>query len=156
MFKHYVVALAIVVSPTAYAQGQEIAPALDVSTSFAQQHERIRAEFDDGETYGEISPQQQADVQRALGRIKATLGEAGSVSELSAQERVDLMNDQEVVNTILTRAREDSRMVCKREKKVGSHRPTTQCFTVAERRRARELAQSDLERGQRTMNPLSN
>ena len=156
MFKELAVALAIVVSPSAFAQGQETVPALNVSASFAEQHERIRAQFADGETYSEISREQQTEVQRALGRIEATLGEAGSVSEMTAQERADLMNDQELVNTILTLAREDSRLVCRRETKVGSRRTTTECATVAQRRKTRELSQSELQRGQRTMLRPSN
>jgi hypothetical protein len=156
MFKELAVALAIVVTPSVFAQGQESALALDVSASFVEQRERIRAEFADGETYSEIAREQQAEVQRALGRIESTLGEAGSVSELTPQERADLMNDQEMVNTILTLAREDSRLVCKRETKVGSHRTTTECATVAQRRKTREQSQSELQRGQRTMLRPSN
>ncbi len=150
MFKELAVALAIVVTPSAFAQGQQGAPALDVSASFAEQHERIRGEFADGETYSEISRERQAEVQRALGRIESTLGEAGGVSELTAQERADLMDDQELVNSTLALAREDSRLVCRREKKIGSNRAITQCTTVAQLRRTREQSQSELLRGQGT------
>ena len=156
MFKAFLVILAIVVSPSALAAGQAAGVELDISASFAEQHEKIRAELADGETYTEITPRQREDVQTALRRIEATLGKAASVTELTAQERADLLNDQEVVNTILTVAREDSRLVCKREKKVGSHRATTQCFTVAERRKTREQSQGELQRGQRTMLRPSN
>lgn len=156
MFKKLAVAFAIVVSPSAFAQEQDTAPALDVSASFAEQHERIRAEFADGKTYSEIAPEKRTEVQHTLGRIEATLGGTGSVSELTAQQRADLMNDQELVKTILTLAREDSRLVCKRDKQVGSHRATTQCATVAQRRNLREQSQSELQRGQRTMLRPSN
>ncbi len=156
MFKVLAVAFAIVVSPSAFAQEQATAPALDISASFAEQHERIRADLADGKTYSEIAPEKRTEVQRTLGRIQTTLGEAGSVSELSAQQRADLMNDQELVNTILTLAREDSRLVCSRDKLVGSHRSTTQCATVAQRRNLREQSQNDLQRGQRTMLRPSN
>lgn len=156
MLKVFLFVLATVVAPFALAADEGATPELDVSASFAEQHERIRAELADGETFSEITPEQQAEVQAALQRIEATLGKATTVAELTAQERAELMNDQEVVNTILTAAREDSRLVCKREKKVGSHRATTQCFTVAERRETRERSQSELQRGQRTMLRPSN
>lgn len=149
-------AFAFAVAPSAIAAEPESAVALDVSASFAEQHEKIRAELADGETYSEITPQQRTDVQTALARIEATLAGSRAVADLTAQERADLMNDQEIVNTILTAAREDSRLVCKRETKVGSHRSTTQCYTVAERRRTREQSQSELARGQRTMLRPSN
>lgn len=156
MFKAFLVMLTIAASPSALAAEEGASAELDISASFAEQHERIRAELADGETFSEITPQQRDDVQAALGRIETTLGKATTVAELTAQDRVDLLNDQEVVNTILTLAREDSRLICKREKKVGSHRATTQCFTVAERRKTREQSQGELQRGQRTMLRTSN
>ncbi|MBS9727203.1 hypothetical protein, partial [Stutzerimonas stutzeri] len=45
---------------------------------------------------------------------------------------------QEVHNTILTRARADSRMVCRRERSTGSNMPQSVCMTVAQRRKAQE------------------
>ncbi|MEL5920715.1 hypothetical protein AAGG60_21830, partial [Stenotrophomonas maltophilia] len=53
-------------------------------------------------------------------------------------------NDQQVVNTGLTQAREDSRLICQREKPIGSNRTTTQCRTVAERARPKQRANQDL------------
>ena len=60
---------------------------------------------------------------------------------LNAQQKADVFNDQERINTLLTKALEDSRLVCRRERKVGSHRMITECMTVAERRQAYESAQ---------------
>ena len=41
-------------------------------------------------------------------------------------------------------AREDSRLVCTREKQIGSLRSVSKCATVAERRRAREASQQEM------------
>ncbi|KAF1713095.1 hypothetical protein CSC73_00780 [Pseudoxanthomonas sacheonensis] len=110
--------------------------------AFADQSARIIEQLADGETYSEISAENRAKVRDALNRIDSQLQAAGGVEGLTAQQKAEVFNDQELINTLLTKAGEDSRLVCSREKKVGSHRQTTQCMTVAERKRAHEDAQS--------------
>ncbi len=117
---------------------------LDVSRSFEAQRQAIVKALADGETYSEIPVQDRQTVKESLDRISGLLGGAQSVDQLSEAARVEVFNQQERVNTLLTRAREDSRMVCTRERKVGSHRTTNSCMTVADRRRAREQSQDAL------------
>lgn len=128
-------------------------PVFDVATSFAEQSAAIRDDLAKGEKYSEISRQDRDLVSSALDRISSSLDKVGSVNELSDAEKAKVFNDQEVINTILTRAGDDSRLVCTREKKVGSHRTTTQCLTVAERRRKAEESQKALRDNQRVMGP---
>lgn len=92
-------------------------------------------------TYSEISSADRAKVKDALNRIESQLELSGGVEGLSAEQKANVFNDQELINTLLTKASDDSRLVCRREKKVGSHRPITECMTVAERHRAYENAQ---------------
>ena len=126
---------------TASADAKKDAVALELNTSFTQQKEQIERELGDGETYAEISSQDRATVREALNRIADTLERVGGVEGLNAQQKADVFNDQERINTLLTKALEDSRLVCRRERKVGSHRMITECMTVAERRQAYESAQ---------------
>ena len=125
---------------------------LNVSSPFEQQREKILIDLSDSETYAEISEKDRAEVRNALTRISDALRQAGgSVDQLSADSKTKVFNDQELINTILTSAREDSRMVCTREKKVGSHRTTSICKTVAERRRDMEESQGALRRNMRVV-----
>ena len=117
---------------------------LNVSVPFEKQKEKILADLAEGKAYAEISQTDRIEVRNALNRIGDSLQRAGGVDQLSSDDKVRVINDQELVNTILTRAGEDSRLVCTREKKVGSHRATTQCHTVAQRRRMREESQQEL------------
>ncbi|RYG13861.1 MAG: hypothetical protein EON92_04165 [Burkholderiales bacterium] len=112
--------------------------------SFTEQRTRILGQLADGETYSEISSADRARVKEALHRIDSRLESAGGVDRLTAQQKSDVFNDQEVVNTLLTQASDDSRLVCRREKKVGSHRTITECMTVAQRQRAYENAQKTM------------
>ena len=124
---------------------------LNVTTPFEQQREKILADLGDGETYSEISQNDRAEVRDALTRIGDSIQKAGGVDALSVDDKAKVFNDQELVNTILTKAGEDSRLVCTREKKVGSHRTTTQCMTLAERTRQREQSQQAVRDNTRTI-----
>src|SRR3546814_3041069 len=50
--------------------------------------------------------------------------------------------------SILTSADEGSRLVCRREKKTGTHMASNQCMTVAERQRAADHARDTLLRSE--------
>ncbi|MBO9715446.1 MAG: hypothetical protein J7507_01195 [Pseudoxanthomonas sp.] len=115
-----------------------------LSGSFEAQRDAIVSALGDGKTYSEISPNDRQRVTASLNRISSLLGDAGSVEQLPETTRIEVFNEQELVNTVLTQAREDSRLVCTREKKVGSHRATNNCMTVAQRQRAREQSQDAL------------
>jgi len=121
---------------------------VDVSQSFEEQRRTIEAELANGETYSEIPRKDRETVNEALQRISSALADRGGVAGLSDTEKAAVFNDQELINNILTRAHADSRLVCVREKKVGSHRTTTQCATVADRRRASEESQKALRDNQ--------
>lgn len=117
---------------------------VDVSAgTFAEQRQKVDADLADGETYSEIAAAKRAEVVAALNRME-TLLDGRPVSALREAEKVDLMNDQELINTHLTQAAEDSRLVCRREPAVGSRLQRSQCLTVAERRRKREDSQDAL------------
>lgn len=129
---------------------------LDLSGSFEAQRDAIIKALGDGKTYAEISPDDRQRVTSSLNRITGLLDGAQSVDQLTEATRVEVFNEQEQVNTVLTQAREDSRLVCTREKKVGSHRTTNNCMTVAERRRAREDTEKQLSSMRRVQMPASN
>lgn len=95
------------------------------------------------EDYAEITTADRRTVLDLLDRMENLVGER-SVDELSDEHRVRLFNWQDQANTILVGAAEDSRVVCRREKKVGTRFTTTHCETVAERRRVRDATQQQL------------
>lgn len=111
-------------------------PPLQAGASFQVQQQKVRADLQGGEVYSEISVEDRARVVEALDRMAQEIGE-GSAEALPPEKRARVFNDQELVNTVLTKARADSRLVCRREKTIGSNMPTTQCATVAQRERMR-------------------
>lgn len=104
---------------------------------FAQQRDRILADLSAGKIYNEIKPRDRAKVLDALKRIGLVL-DPESGKRVTEPDRLQAFNDQELVNEILTQAKDDSRLICRRERLVGSNRPQNICISVAQRREARE------------------
>lgn len=155
MYKTIVVGLLLVIASPADAtidsQGNSPTGALNVHSPFEGQRQQIIRDLDGGEKYSEISKQDAEKVKGALGRMAQQLASVdGGVSGLSADQLAGVFNDQELVNAILTRAGEDSRLVCTRERPVGSRRPITHCMTVAEKRRHREEVQGEMDKNFRS------
>ena len=119
--------------------------ASDASEDFRAYREQVLADLARGERYSEIRPQDRATVTRSLQTMLTMVKNAnGSVEQLNADEKVVFFNHQEAVRTILSGAEADSRMVCKRERRVGSQMVQSTCRTVAESRRQREDSRNRL------------
>lgn len=67
-------------------------------------------------------------------------------TDLSQEQQVQVFNRLEWIEAAINNA-EDERMVCKRERTIGSTRLVRVCRTVAKEREAREAARKSLDRG---------
>lgn len=116
--------------------------AADATTeSVAVQRAGIESAIKDSEDYAELRASDRKLVRAALDQIAGQLETAGSLAALSETDRTALLAQQDEINGILTTAHGDSRMVCKREKEMGSNFRRTVCMSVAQRRRMSESAQ---------------
>jgi len=97
--------------------------------------------------FSDIKPDDKRTVLKALDRIQARYDKVSKSDQMSDQDRVDMFNDQEIINTIITRAAVDSRMICERTTPAGTHVIRVTCMTLAMRK---ERAQS----GQDSMNDV--
>jgi hypothetical protein len=104
----------------------------------------------DGKQYYEITDEAKQQVLQALDRMQAKLQDVTSVDQLSEADKVAVFNDQELINNLLTEAAADSRLICKREKTLGSNMRSNSCLSVAERRRRQEEDQDKMRRIQRS------
>ena len=137
----------MVMANTAQASDEEV---FERGKPLSAQIDRIEAQLGDGETYSELAPEKRSEVRETLARLRGVTERYPDQASVPEEAKVQQFNDQARVNVLLTKAREDSRMVCKREKATGSNRTTTQCMTVAQRERAKEKAQKDMNNVQRT------
>ncbi|MCX7032492.1 MAG: hypothetical protein NT046_00745 [Arenimonas sp.] len=150
MFKTFVFVLTLAAAPMVFAD----APVAVDADDFSGQRTQIEKDLADGDTYVEISSADRGRVKASLERISALLEGGKTPEALSADQKVDLYNNQEIINTILTQAAADSRKVCTREAATGSNRRVTTCTTVAERTRRREKDQEALAQSRRGLVPL--
>lgn len=147
LFKLLAFVIAFAAAPLALANTPVAAEAGD----FAAQRATIERALADGKTYAEISSADRSEVRSSLDRMSALLEGGKTADSLSEAEKVELFNAQETVNTLLTRAASDSRVVCTRVEVTGSHRKQSRCTTVAERDRRRQLDQDRLQNSQKVI-----
>ena len=142
---------ALLLPAFALAQGSDADFALRLGSGpdFEQQRKEIIDEMYDGGRFGEIEPKAREEVIAALETIGELADEQGRFEHLSEEDKVRLYNAQEVANNHLTLAAENSRIECRRERKVGSHFKTSICHTVAEWTLQREAASEAMNQKQR-------
>jgi hypothetical protein len=132
-------------------------PAVSVTEgSFAAQARAIEKSLADGKTYAEMSRAERDEVRSILGRMADRLEGVQNVEELPEGDRLELFNDQERVNAMLVKGYADSRLVCDKRGRTGTHFRETKCQTVAERRRRAEADQNSMRALQRSPVPQSN
>lgn len=107
---------------------------------------RADAQAGDGVFEDMSGPERQELVERQT-RLLAMIEGKSDVAELGNQDQVAAFNLLQEINATINKA-EDSQVVCEYIRKVGSHRKTKECKTVAERRRERMEAERDLQRAQ--------
>lgn len=142
-----IVLLSLVASPLLAAKERIPTPAPTVPLGQYMQESQVEIQTDlrRGD-YQEITKEAEEEVLQALQRMVELTAGARSIHDLTADGRAQLLTDQELVNTRLTQAAEDSRLVCTRHQTVGTHLKKTNCMTVAERRQLLDESRSNLMR----------
>lgn len=116
--------------------------AADATTaSLAEQRAGIEGAITDNDDYVELRASDRKQVLDALDLMAVQLETAGSLAALPDAEREALLARQDEVNAVLKTAHGDSRLVCTREKEMGSNFRRSVCLTVAQRRRQADSAQ---------------
>ena len=92
--------------------------------------------------YNHISNSALDEIATEQNKIRSLVGTHSTMDELSERDRLEVFNAHQRVVAIVEGA-EDDRVICKRVKPTGSHRPISQCQTVGELKRAREQLQRD-------------
>jgi hypothetical protein len=89
-----------------------------------------------GVEYSEMSADNRKQINTELEAIVS-----GSITGETA------MKAQKNINELLVKAFSDSKLVCSREKKTGSHMLTRTCMTAAAKKRQHDKTQEDLSKG---------
>lgn len=127
-------------------------PVVDANLPIAEQLQQVEVLLN-SERYAEITAAGRAEVRQAVSKITTTMAGRGSLDELNPAQRIEVLNQQEVINSTMNRAAADSRISCERHKPIGSNRPVRVCMSVAERRRAREKSELMMREGDNRQQP---
>ena len=109
----------------------------DDKDAFATLATNVRSEMNVGGKYEFVPKKERVEIDTKLTDMTTLFDKYGTVSAMTQDAKVQLFNDQEVVNSILTK-RDRDRVICTNVAPVGSHIPVTKCHTYAQEVEARE------------------
>lgn len=122
----------------------------DFTAVMAAVHQQMQA----GGRYEFVSHTDRDKLDASFADMQSLFDKYGTVQQMDQPSQVQLFNDQEVVNAILTH-NDDKRLVCESVSPIGSHIPRTTCRTYREvemeRRSAQDFQQQRLQTPQQRM-----
>lgn len=91
-----------------------------------------------------LTPEKRNEVLQQQDQVLSLLQGKQTIGDLAPDQQVEVTNLLSAIETTASGA-EDERIVCARERKVGSNMPQRVCRTVGQMRREREATQSQLQ-----------
>ena len=122
-----------------------VVPPMDVAAIMAQQKEIQADIISERGRYKDLPADTRMELLSRQAAMLSLLQGKSSATELSADERTKVFNTLEWMETAINQESDDDRLVCRREKPLGSTRTTRICRTVAQEREAKERARQELE-----------
>ena len=116
----------------------------DTPEKFQAVAEDVRKEMEPGGRYEYVKPKERDTIERSLADMEALFTATGGVENMKQDDKVKLFNDQEVVNSILTR-RDKDRVICEDKPKLGSHVRSTGCHTYGQEEDARRGSKEQMD-----------
>jgi hypothetical protein len=139
-----VLALAVQSSLAATADPGQPPVNADTKDSFAAVSGWVRKEMDTGGRYSYVSSSERTEVETKLREMSDMLDKSGSVAQMNDTDKTRMFNDQEAVNSILSK-RDGERVICKNVVPIGSHIPVKTCKTMAQMEEDRKNARQFLQ-----------
>lgn len=147
--KHFVlisVLACAALAPQAHA-AKTGSDALDVSKVVAQQQQIRQDVIASGGKYRGLSPDKQSELLRRQNTLLQMLEGKETAADLTETQRIEAFNTLEWIEATLNDDHGE-KMVCTRERTVGSNRVTRVCRTEAQMLAERERAREDMLRNQ--------
>jgi hypothetical protein len=115
----------------------------DTKEKFDDVAASVRKEMTHGGRYEFVKADERKTIDQSLDDMTQLFDQHGSVQAMNQDTKVRLFNDQELVNSILTK-RDRDRVICTNQAPIGSHIPVTKCHTYGQEIEAREGTQNQL------------
>jgi hypothetical protein len=106
----------------------------DNAAEFSSVTTSVQKEMLPGGRFEFVETSERGSLNTRLADMQALFDKHGTVAQMDMQTKVQLFNDQEAVNAILTR-RDNERLICKHEATLGTHIQRTTCQTYGEMER---------------------
>jgi DNA-binding transcriptional ArsR family regulator len=142
---HRLVFLTLALFGSSLVQADSAPHQVSLDHSFAGQRLAILAALDDGEVYKELSSEDRSRVMEHLQQISEALEGAEMFRTLSPARQTVVINSQDLVNQLLTKAADDSRLVCVHQHRLGTRIREAVCMTKGERDRITRDTRRDAE-----------
>jgi hypothetical protein len=112
--------------------------------AFADVSQNVRRQMDQGGKYEFVPTDERAKIDKSFGEMTALFDQYGTVSAMSEDAKIALFNNQEIVNSILTK-RDRDRVICTKKAPIGSHIQQTNCHTYEQEVLAQSQTQKQLD-----------
>lgn len=136
--KNFIALLLLVPTLAIAANGQS----LDLNKVVSQQ-KQIRNELMASKDYRGLSESERTELLSRQDGLLRLLESKQTEQELTSDERVYAFNQLEWIEGVLN-DEQDERMICKRERQIGSNRMQRVCRTAAQIEREREAARKQM------------
>ncbi len=140
------IAVAFIVMGSDFAEPTQVT--MFDKQQFAAYDAQVKSDLSQGTRYQEISAADQDKAMKILTDMEQRWQKADSEGKLNVSDSVDMVNDQEMVVTLLQHAAADSRRVCNVETPMGTKVRTKICRTVAQMKREQNDSQDALRNAQ--------
>lgn len=134
------VGIALAQSGSAFAAKSDVVVKAENASDFSAVVAAVEKQMAPGGHYEFVTSTERSDINGRFDRMQAAFAKYGTVEQMDKQAKVQLYNDQEAVNAILTH-RNDTRQICENVAPMGSIIPRTTCQTYRQKEEARRSAQ---------------
>lgn len=126
-----IVGAALLQASAVYASKTEVIVKAQNKDDFTAVVAAVHQQMQQGGRYEFVDKGEREKVDASFSDMQTLFDKYGTVAQMDENAKVQLFNDQEAVNGILTR-RDDKRLVCESVAPIGSHIPRTSCRTYRE------------------------
>ncbi|OOG59778.1 hypothetical protein [Rhodanobacter sp. C03] len=134
-----------------YAKAEVIVKA-ENKGDFATVVMAVHQEMQPGGRYEFIDQKNRQKIDTIFTEMQSLFDKSDTIAQMNQSDKVQLFNDQEAANAILTRS-DDKRMVCETVAPLGSHIPKTVCRTYREVEQEHRDTQNLQQQMQQVNNP---
>lgn len=141
-----VMGMTLLQASAVYAYKTEVIVKAENKSDFTAVVAAVHQQMQAGGRYEFVDQGERQKIDASFADMQSLFDKFATVAQMDQGAKVQLFNDQETINAILTH-RDDKRLVCESVAPIGSHIPRTTCRTYREI----ELERSNTERLQQQM-----